>query len=137
MPIYTPNNRQKRESNLAMNDTNRTPAIAASPDGLGKVRFPHDLEATTGISGILTPGSDFKVKKSFGDNTFHRVRYDGPKPVGKDSPVPIPANVERCPVCRTPFCVGFLGHGTRIEVVCRRSGCVHNNKENPFTRLVP
>jgi hypothetical protein len=58
----------------------------------------------------------------------------GPRPSGR-SPVPIPFKVHACEHCRTPFFVGELGPGTRIEIVCKRHGC--KGYKVPVVFLVP
>ena len=51
---------------------------------------------------------------------FIKVPFNG----SLDSAVDIERDiVNRCPQCRTPFCVGNLAPGTKIEVECKRSKC--------------
>jgi hypothetical protein len=67
-------------------------------------------------------------------STDSLVSARGPRPSGR-SPVSIPNKVHACEHCRTPFFVGELGAGTRIEIVCKRHGCKGYKVPVPF--LVP
>jgi hypothetical protein len=58
----------------------------------------------------------------------------GPRPSGR-SPVPIPQSVSQCEHCHTPFFIGELGPGSRIEVMCKRHGC--KGYKVPVPILVP